>query len=219
VLIDSYTCPMSADWAADGKSGAPDQRQRILQIAAQLFAKNGYHATGVAELGKAVSLGRGGLYHHIGSKEKLLEEISIRHVVDMVQTGEDVLASDASPPEKFRTLSRKLMRTIAENLPEVTVFFREVNSLTGESREHVMGLRARFEEIWVELLREGVGQSVFRTADPLVAKALLGLHNYSYVWLDPDGRLDPEEIADLFCDLLLRGLLTETALQAYIGER
>ena len=210
---------MSGWSAADERSGALDQRQRILEIAAQLFAKNGYHATGVAELGKAVSLGRGGLYYHIGSKEKLLEEISIRHVVEMVRTGEDVLASDASPPEKFRTLSRALMRTIAENLPEVTVFFREVNSLTGESREHVMGLRARFEEIWVELLREGVEESVFRTADPLVAKALLGLHNYSYVWLDPNGRLDPEDIADIFCDLLLRGLLTEAALQAYIAER
>ena len=202
---------MLPDRGSNGDAEAPDQRERILKVAATLFAKHGYHATGVAMLGDAVSLGRGGLYHHIGSKERLLEEISIRHVQEMVRTGEEVLASDASPAEKLRTLSRRLMRTIAENLPEVTVFFRELTSLTGEPRDHVMTLRARFEEIWVEMLQEGVEQGVFRTADPLVAKGMLGLHNYSYLWLDPEGRLGPEEIADLLCDLLLNGLLTDSA--------
>jgi AcrR family transcriptional regulator len=187
------------------------QRERIRKIAAELFARRGYHATGVAELGDAVSLGRGGLYHHIGSKEKLLEEISVRHVVQMVRVGEEVLHSDAPPQEKLRTLSRRLMHTIADNLPEVTVFFRDGNALTGEAREHVIGLRARFEEIWLEVFQDGIDRGVFRPMDPLAVKALLGMHNYSYVWLDPNGRLGPEQVADLFCELLLGGLLTDSA--------
>src|SRR5436309_3637837 len=56
------------------------RREEILQIAARLFAENGYHGTGIAELGEAVGLGKGALYHHIGSKEDLLYEISSRHV-------------------------------------------------------------------------------------------------------------------------------------------
>lgn len=192
----------------DGTVKAPrkDQRERVLEVAARLFAKNGYHATGVAELGREVSLGRGGLYHHIGSKEDLLREICVRHVRVMIAVGEEVLASDAPPPEKVRQLSRGLMRMIRDYLPEVTVVFRELDSLSGESRDEVLGMRKCFEEIWVKLLDEGVEEGYFREADPVVAKGLIGLHNSSYVWINPDGRLSPEEIADVYCDMVLPGL-------------
>ena len=186
------------------------RREEILHVAAQLFAQNGYHGTGIAELGEAVGLGKGALYHHIGSKEDLLYEISSRHVIEMVGFGEQLLASDISPLEKFR----RLMRTIADNLPELTVFFREVRTLRGERGEHLLSLRARFEEIWAEILDEGRSAGVFRTADPIVVKGLLGLHNYSYLWLRPDGRLTPEDVSDTFCDLVLRGLLTPEAAKS-----
>lgn len=190
------------------------RREEILHVAAQLFAQNGYHGTGIAELGEAVGLGKGALYHHIGSKEDLLYEISSRHVIEMVAFGEQLLASDISPLEKFRRLSRRLMRTIADNLPELTVFFREVGTLRGERGEHLLSLRARFEGIWAEILEQGRASGVFRAADPIVVKGLLGLHNYSYLWLRPDGRLTPEDISDTFCDLVLRGLLTPEAAKS-----
>ncbi len=48
------------------------QKERILKIAAQLFAKRGFHAVGMSDLQDAVKLGRDALYHHIRSKEDLL---------------------------------------------------------------------------------------------------------------------------------------------------
>lgn len=207
------------DEAPTSRRRRPDQRERLLQTAARLFAEKGYHGTGVAELGKAVDLGRGALYHHMGSKEELLVEISVRHVREMVEIGEQILASDASPPDKLRELSRRLMRTIAESLPEVTVFFHEVNALQGEAREEVLTKRDRFEAIWRAVIEEGVEKGYFRSGGGLVTKALLGMHNYSYVWIDPDGRLSPEEIADEFCDLALRGLLTDAALEDFRPAR
>jgi AcrR family transcriptional regulator len=198
----------------NGRRRRSNQRERLLETAAQLFAEKGYHATGVAELERALELGRGGLYHHMGSKEELLVEISVRHVRQMVAAGEEVLASDLTPPEKLRVLSRRLMRTISENLADVTVFFREVNSLTGEAREQVLELRDRFESIWRQILDDGVEQGFFRAGGSLLTKGLLGMHNYSYVWLQPDGALAPEEIADAFCDLVLLGLLTDSGLRS-----
>jgi AcrR family transcriptional regulator len=200
-----------ADDARPPRRGRAEQRERLLRTAAQLFAESGYHGTGVAELGRAVNLGRGGLYHHMGTKEQLLVEISVRHVREMVEVGEQILASDLSPPEKLRALSRRLMRTISERLPEVTVFFHEVNHLGPAARAEVLERRDRFEAIWQQVIDEGVEAGCFRAGGPLVTKGLLGMHNYSYVWIDPAGSLAPEEIADVFCDLIMRGLLTEGA--------
>ena len=182
-------------------------KERIFRAAAELFARNGYHATGLAELGEAVALGRGSLYYHIGSKENLLYQISVRHVEHMVAHGEKLLAARRTPEERFRRLSRQLMRVIADNLPELTVFFREVNSLTGSRNENLRQLRDRFEGVWLTILRDGEDQGVFQHADELTVKAVLGMHNYSYLWLDVKGALTPEQIADRFCDVLLHGLM------------
>jgi len=182
-------------------------KERILHTAAKLFARNGYHATGLSELGEAVDLGRGALYYHIGSKENLLYELSVRHVEEMVAYGEKVLSLPLGAEERFRRLSRKLMRVIADNLPELTVFFREINSLSGQRHARIVELRGRFEAVWLQVIGDGEAEGLFRHGDDLTVKAVLGMHNYSYLWIDPEGSLSPEEIADRFCDLLLHGLM------------
>jgi hypothetical protein len=136
----------------------------------------------------------------------------VEHVIDMVEYGATLLESDLSAVEKLRRLSRRLMRTIADNLPELTVFFSEHRALDGKYDEELAALRERFEQMWAAIVAEGYEAGVFRSADLLTVKALLGCHNCAYLWLDPDGPLTPEEVSDMFCDLLLGGLLTpETA--------
>lgn len=184
------------------------RKQEIVRVAARLFAANGYHSTGMTELSEAVGLGKGALYYHIESKEALLYEISALHVREMVAFGEALVErEDLAPPQKVRELSRELMRTISEHLPEVTVFFHEVRILTGDRAQRLIELRDRFEDVWTRLIEQGVEAGSFQALDPIAVKGMLGLHNYSYIWLGPNGRLSPEEISNVFCDLLLNGLL------------
>jgi AcrR family transcriptional regulator len=187
-------------------SPAGGTRDRILGVAAELFAQNGYHATGMAELGQAAQLGRGALYHHIGSKEQLLYELSIRHMEEMVAFGESLLAEEETPaPDRLRRLGRRLLRTIADNLPELTIFFREGHALTGERRVRLQAVRDHFEELCAGIFEQGVRAGELRVSGPLVVKGFLGLHNYSYLWIQKDGDSSPEEIADLFVDIFLHG--------------
>jgi hypothetical protein len=47
-------------------------------------------------------------------------------------------------------------------------------------------------------------------------KGVLGMHNYSYLWLRGDSRLTAEEIADEFTDVMLRGLLSDADLVEFV---
>jgi AcrR family transcriptional regulator len=183
-----------------------DTRARIIRAATQLFAEQGYHATGMAQLAEAVNLGRGNIYYHIRSKEELLFEITKAHVEEMVSFGESLLRRNVAADVKLRQLSRRLMWSIADNHDAVTVSEREVHAHTGHRRRMLLELRARFEEIWSTILREGVDSGVFRPFDPILVKGLLGMHNFSFMWLQDRGRLAPEEIADVFIDCVLEGL-------------
>ncbi|MBN7300186.1 TetR family transcriptional regulator, partial [Mycobacteroides abscessus] len=49
--------------ASDGDAAAT--RQRIMEVATDLFAEKGFHATGVAEIGSAAGVRGGALYYHI----------------------------------------------------------------------------------------------------------------------------------------------------------
>lgn len=183
-----------------------DQKEHIRRQAARLFAKNGYRGTGVQDLSDAVGLGRGALYHHIGSKERLLFEIVTLHVYEVVEQGRAVLGLEVTAEEKVRRLSQIMMATVAAHLPEWTVFFRDIDALSGPLRREALAIRAAFEDVWVQVVREGVRDGEFRELDPVVIKGLLGMHNYSYVWIRPSGRLTPDEIADVFCDVILTGI-------------
>jgi hypothetical protein len=78
--------------------------------------------------------------------------------------------------------------------------------IRGVVRERIFATRARFEAIWRKLLQEGIEQGEFRALDSVALKGILGMHNYAYLWLDPNGRLTPEEIGDIFCDVTLHGI-------------
>jgi len=53
-------------------------RERILDVAAQLFRERGFDGIGVADLMKEAGLTHGGFYGHFSSKEELIAEASAR---------------------------------------------------------------------------------------------------------------------------------------------
>jgi TetR/AcrR family transcriptional regulator, transcriptional repressor for nem operon len=56
------------------KAETAKTRQRIVEVASQIFRNQGIDATGVAEIMAAAGLTHGGFYRHFGSKEELVTE-------------------------------------------------------------------------------------------------------------------------------------------------
>jgi AcrR family transcriptional regulator len=179
-------------------------RRRILREAAKLFAKQGYHGTGVAELSAAVGLGAGALYHHIGSKEQLLFDICRPHVEEVLQLGEQLLDDDdLSAREKLHRLARKHMQNVAERRVELRVTLREIDLLSGKRHRQMQALRDRVEEIWEQVVDQGRESGELGSIDSLFVKIALGALNSSVLWFRADGALSPDEIADRTIDLML----------------
>ena len=183
-----------------------DQAKKITKVAASLFAKKGYNGVGVAEIGEASGFGRGTLYHHIESKECLLHEIASQYISDLVESGHRITKKYPDPTQRLNALSRHLMSVISDSLAEIVVCFREVQSLTGSRHYDVMCMHAEYQKIWSKTIDDGVRQNVFREVDKIAVKGLLGMYFYSCLWLKPDGLQSPEDIGDVFFDLVIRSL-------------
>jgi AcrR family transcriptional regulator len=200
-----------------------DQKQWIRRQAAVLWAAKGYHATGVQELCDVTGLGKGALYYHIETKQKLLYEISLANLETTIAEAQLIVASDSDATTRLRRLCQHLIRNIAECRPEWTVFAQEINTLRGHYRTEVMDQRARYEQIWSRLIQEGADNAEFREVDRVTVMGILGMHNWTYLWVRPDGSMSADEIANRFCDLILRGLGAEqleagAAAEASVGS-
>lgn len=189
-----------------------DPKREIREAAERLWSQRGFHATGIQDLCDEVSMGRGALYYHIKSKEDLLLDISLFYLERLIEDGQNILKEKASHTELLYKLSHNLMRNIAQHRDGWTVFFAEIRSLQGERRDQVMARRDVYENIWLSVLDKGTAAGEFQPTSRLLVKGVLGMHNYSYLWLQPDGPVSPEEVGTIFMDTILNGIQSKQNL-------
>jgi TetR/AcrR family transcriptional regulator, cholesterol catabolism regulator len=183
------------------------RRHAIIDTSAQVFAQRGYHATGIMELCAANDLGKGALYHYIGSKEELLAAIHNRVMDEVMAGAERVAEAGGSPSQQLAMLGDEILDVIHRYPDHVWVFLHEFPALTGERAEEFRIRRRDYERRVEAVLRAGVETGEFRDLDPrLTALAWLGMHNYTYLWLKPGGSLSARDVAKPFAEIFMGGI-------------
>lgn len=182
------------------------RKEEILTAAGTLFRQHGYHATSMRDIASLVALKGSSLYAHIGSKEELLADIVERAADAFVASAESV--DPTSPPDaRLRDLVHGHMRVIAGHLPYATVFLHEWTHLEADRRERIVRRRHSYQRHFRKAVDDGIRSGAFHEVDASLATLLvLSALNWTYNWLDPDGRLGLEELADRYADMLLRAL-------------
>ena len=90
---------------ARGRSaGYDDQREAIVARAAELFARQGYHATSMNQVAEAAGLSKATLYHYYRDKEDLLADIALSYVDRLASIVDDVAAQQLPPAAHLRRL-------------------------------------------------------------------------------------------------------------------
>ncbi|MBA3906609.1 MAG: TetR/AcrR family transcriptional regulator [Pseudonocardiales bacterium] len=128
------------------------RRAQILAVAAQLFAKHGFHGVTIADLGAAVGVSGPALYRHFPSKEALLAEMLVGISEHLLAGGQDRAASGT--PRDVLTALIEFQADFALREPElIVVQDRDLANLPPDSRHQVRQLQRRYVEIWVDALR------------------------------------------------------------------
>ena len=184
-------------------------RDEILDAAAQIFSQKGFHAASMQDIAAAVNLQKASLYHHINSKQEILVALLDRALDMLIEEMESVLAQPLLPDQKLPLAIQAYLSAMLEHRDLAVILLMEHRSLDTAHHASHIPRRDRFEQLWRDLIDEGMQTGVFCCADPAMAsRALLGVLNWTITWYHPDGPLSPEEIAAQFANLFLLGLLT-----------
>jgi AcrR family transcriptional regulator len=184
----------------------------IVDAAAKVFQRKGYHAATVQDIADAVGILKGSLYHHLKSKEDLLYLVVKEPIAEIYAAMAEVAGSDLPATEKVRRGILAHLESFDRHHPHLSVYLREREEIKRLYRQRLNLSPKQYEGYWQKILREGIKSGEFRAdLDVKVASyGLLGMLNWSFKWYNPKGRLGFREVAEQFSTLALAGLRSES---------
>lgn len=187
------------------------RRHQIEAAASELFRTNGYAATSVRDIARALDLQGASLYSHVASKEDVLFAIVDRgasRFEEALRAAEaEADGTRAGPVERLAAIVRAHARLVAREPELASVFVTEWRHLTGDRRAAILARRDAYEAHFRAVVDDGMATGDLALTDSAVAATfLLSALNGIAMWFRPDGRLSAEDLADRYADLATRAL-------------
>jgi AcrR family transcriptional regulator len=213
-IFQSATPDFAARMAA--AEGGSSTRESIIRAAMHLFAEYGYHASTLRRLAERVGIEAGSLYNHISSKSELLSGMLVFGTEEVLAGVRDLLeTAPQGTTERLRVAITAHIQFHCVQREQVLVLDREFRALTGEHAAQTMRGRIEYEQLFREILEQGVRDGSFHDHDiSLSSKAILRLGTGTAAWFRLDGRASAQEIGEFYADLMIRALAAPKSYRA-----
>jgi AcrR family transcriptional regulator len=188
------------------------KRIQLLAAAARVFCEVGYDRASMRRIATEAESSLAGLYHYIDGKEELLFSIQL-HTFDSLLRGlADSLAGLANPRARLAAAVRNHVRHFGENMAELKVCAREIETLEGEAFDEVRELRRAYFEAIHDLVRELQPDRDETVGSWYATANLFGMLNWLYQWYDADRtRVSLDDLAAQQTALFLNGYVASAS--------
>ncbi|MFG2134885.1 TetR/AcrR family transcriptional regulator [Streptomyces sp. NPDC048751] len=161
-----------------------DTRQRIQDVALELFAEQGYEKTSLREIAEHLDVTKAALYYHFKTKEEIIVSI----FQDLTKPMEDLIEWGAAQPHTLET-KHEIVRRYSEHLAGAAPLFRFMQENQATVRELQIG------DSFKDRMR-GLRDIIIDPDTPLIDQvrcisALFTLHAGMHFLQDLEG--DPED--------------------------
>ena len=128
------------------------RREQLLEAAAQLFSRRGFHAVGIDDIGAAAGISGPGVYRHFASKQALLEALVDRAMTRMLDGAEQITARSDAPDAALEALVDLHVAFAVSERALIEVWVRESRSLSDDVRRSLRPRMRAYEQTWLEVL-------------------------------------------------------------------
>ncbi len=129
------------------------RRDQILETAAELFARRGYHGVSVAEIGAACGISGPALYKHFAGKDEVLAEMLVSISERLLAEGSQRVAAADSPVKALSGLVDWHVEFALGHPSLIVVQDRDWSALPEDARERVRALQREYVDLWAAQLR------------------------------------------------------------------
>jgi len=183
-----------------------DKRKAILRAATEVFARNGYFNSKVADIARAAGVADGTVYLYFKSKEEILHSIFDRSVESAIKEVRRQLKTISDPREKLRRIAHLHLERLGADRDLAVVFQVELRSSTKFMQEFSAAGFAEYLNMIRTTFEEGQRARVFRQElnAKVVSKILFGaLDEMATNWILSKRRYKLAPMADQVLDIFL----------------
>jgi AcrR family transcriptional regulator len=180
----------------------------LLARAADLFAERGYNGTSLQDIADTMGMTRPAIYHYFENKDALLVAL-----VDGVTEGREALLRSIrhdptlTPEAKLEQAVQQMALQVAEYSARFRLLILSASDLPKRIATQNERARRDVTAHLTAIIAEGIAAGTLHDVDAQVASyVIVGMCNSIAWWLQPDGRITPQAVADLVTELSLRSL-------------
>ena len=179
---------------------------RIRKAALSLFAKSGFAAVSMRQIGAEVGVQAGALYLYTADKETLLFDLLRAHMDELIATY-DARALPADPLRRLEDFVRFHILHNLDHADAVFLSYMELRNLGPRNFTVIEALRRDYENRLQAILTEGQSQGVFAAADAkLATMAIIAMLNGVNIWFRETGRLSRQGVGDIYWDMVRKAV-------------
>lgn len=190
------------DSAATATPRTP-RRQQLLDVAAEMFARRGFHGVSVTDLGAAAGISGPALYKHFPSKDAILAEmlVAISEELLSVGRGRARAAEEGDARAALAALVGWHVDFALAHKALIIVQDRDWSSLPDDARETVRRLQRDYVDLWTSTLQRLHPEVTVDRARATV-HATFGLINST----PRSARVPEDEMRELLAEMAMRAL-------------
>lgn len=183
----------------------PYDLDRLTDVAFAVFAERGFDGASMDDVARAAGISKAAIYHHVASKEALLERGLGRALEALFAILDESGARTGDPERRLRYIVRRVAALALDVLPELTVLVRVRGNSAVE--RYARARRQAFDRRVAALVREAQEAGV---CDPaldasLVVRLIFGMCNSLVEWYRPGHALTSPAIVDTVEHVVFEG--------------
>jgi AcrR family transcriptional regulator len=183
------------------------RREQIIATAQKMMRSQGYQGTSMRDIASALQIEAASLYNHISSKDEILRSTCFEMAEKFLLGIHEVNDIYFNASERLAMAVRNHIRIITENLNASFVFIHEWRNLADEPRKEFIFLRDEYENEFRKILVTGEDEGLFNEVNNKFAVlTILSSLNWVVEWYNPEGEMDPQQIAEKLTEFILTGL-------------
>ncbi|WP_425091078.1 TetR/AcrR family transcriptional regulator [Tropicimonas sp. S265A] len=187
---------------------------RVRAAARSLIARHGFAAVSMRQIAREVGVQAGALYLYTPDKQTLLFDLMKAHMDELLEAVTRVDLTGA-PERALEAFARFHIEFHLDRAEAVFVSYMELRNLTPENFAVIEGLRRQYETLLETILRRGQASGDFEVPDTkLATMGLIAMLTGLTTWFREDGRLDREDIQNIYWDMVRKAVGVQAPVTA-----
>jgi AcrR family transcriptional regulator len=172
------------------------------------------------DIAVACGISKSLLYHHFSNKDEIYARVAVGSTLELYLFVRDRIP-DGPPSQKIRAFmvatAEYFRRYRWAWIASTTAFWNDPDIRRQKER---LTRRDRFENFLRGLIQEAIDAGEIRNVDvPMAGRLILSSLNWMHRWYNPNKSATPEQIADIFFNMLFNGLRTGELTDLPVARR